>query len=181
MVGGQQLRQRVRAPCSVVCPGNETCRPRKGGTWRSFYCPTLRCQSTQALRRIGPRPGYRCGKGIIRCFRTHSGIEPPRQERKNRHLRCRIKIEFICFLIGTCGRQMPTLARESRHIVAFLSLGTTSRAVLILDCLRCGVNARSLFKQPARAKGFCQQGFWKVRKRDARPGMADARSKGRLR
>jgi hypothetical protein len=53
-----------------------------------------------------------------------------------------------------------TLARESRHIVAFEPLSTISRAaVLIFNGPVSGVNARSLCMRPARAKGFCRQGF----------------------
>jgi hypothetical protein len=53
-----------------------------------------------------------------------------------------------------------TLARESRHIVASELSGTTSRAtVSILYGPALSVNARARFWRPARAKGFCQQGF----------------------
>jgi hypothetical protein len=53
-----------------------------------------------------------------------------------------------------------TLARESRHIVAFGLSGTTSRAaVVILTRPVFGVNARARIPRPARAKGFCPQGF----------------------
>jgi len=53
-----------------------------------------------------------------------------------------------------------TLARESRHIVAFGLSGTTSRAaVVILIRPVFGVNVRARFPRPATVKGFCLQGF----------------------
>ena len=62
---------------------------------------------------------------------------------------------------GTCGRWTPTLARESRHIVAFLLSGTTSRAAVLtsLEFRLFGVHVRARLSRPARVKGFCPRDF----------------------
>ena len=53
-----------------------------------------------------------------------------------------------------------TLARESRHIVSFGLSGTTSRAaVLILTRPSVRRKRKARIPRPARAKGFCLQGF----------------------
>src|SRR6266436_6301104 len=57
---------------------------------------------------------------------------------------------------------LPTLARESRHIVAFGLSGTTSRAaVLIPGVLVPSVHVRARLSRSARVKGFCVLGFFK--------------------
>src|SRR5437762_9517937 len=56
-----------------------------------------------------------------------------------------------------------TLAPESRHIVASGLSGTTSRAADLIPRVHLyGVHARALFLRPARAKGFCPQGFLRI-------------------
>ena len=52
-----------------------------------------------------------------------------RGESKAREIPVQWTIRSQFMDVGTCGRWALTLARESRHIVAFLSSGTTSRAV----------------------------------------------------
>src|SRR3954452_18410793 len=53
-----------------------------------------------------------------------------------------------------------TLAPESRHIVASWLSGTTSRAaVLIPRVPLSSVHVRARLLRPARAKGFCPQGY----------------------
>src|SRR5205807_6676374 len=71
-----------------------------------------------------------------------------------------------------------TLARESRHIVAFGLLGTTSRAaVLIPHPSLCSAYARARLLRPARAKGFCEQGIL-TGSRAAASRMVGARRRG---
>src|SRR3954468_21620074 len=80
---------------------------------------------------------------------------------------------------GKCGRATRTLARESLRIVAFQSLGTTSRAaVLILSVLRLGVSDRERLACAVRAKGFCLQrivGEWGWQKRGSQNAGATKR------
>src|SRR6266581_449703 len=68
-----------------------------------------------------------------------------------------------------------TLARESRHIVSFGLSGTTSRAaVLILTRPSVRRKRKARIPRPARAKGFCLQGFLRDWSRIAASRMAGA-------
>src|SRR6266481_573883 len=59
--------------------------------------------------------------------------------------------------------RLRTLARESRHIVAFGLSGTTSRAaVLIPGVLVISVHVRARQSRSARVKGFCVLGFFEI-------------------
>src|SRR4029078_3103332 len=56
-----------------------------------------------------------------------------------------------------------TLAPESRHIVASGLSGTTSRAADLIPRVHLyGVHVRARFARPAKAKGFCPQGFLRI-------------------
>src|SRR5215470_12991973 len=76
----------------------------------------------------------------------------------------------------------PTLAPESRHIVAFLSSGTTSRAAKITPkYLLCGVNVRARITRARRGlRDSARRDFGDLAS-PAPPRLGRREAKGRIR
>src|SRR5215470_6796282 len=88
------------------------------------------------------RPGKTKSAAFFRAARE-SILSVPRSlstrqsPAKLAHPRARDLQRFLrCLDDGTCGLLLPTLARESRYIVASFSLGTTSRAAVLIPSVR---------------------------------------------
>ena len=110
--------------------------------------------------------------------------------RKTVGFRTKAKIRLHDRGDGTCGLPSRTLARESRHIVASLLSGTTSRAAVLIPRVssvwRRRSGALTAFGEGGRIprdsnKGFCLQGFFADLASRRRARRAGAMRRGRER